>query len=208
MNHLRRRILPLLLACALLLLSACGGGDGASSVKTVEVERKTADTVLVDNGTDYAALYLPEDSFELIQEYDDMGAVYYARYGGWRSDVLYTTSVSEFQLDVGIYACDKDKTGAEEVEETARSYEERDGFIDLGSFRYGDWVYREVTFDAAAKDGTAYKSRIFVTTDDTYLVIFQMVEYKGSSSYVSFGDMKELCGQVLASLTVAPGGSK
>lgn len=195
------RLLPLLLAFV-LLLTGCGG-EGDSSVEKIDVEQHTPDTILVDTEDGhYAAIYLPSDSFSVIKEYDNMGALYYVRYGGWRSDIYYmTSSVSELQMDIAIYLCDEDMTGEELVEETAAAYESRDSYLDLGKVQYGDWVYRQISFTATATDGTDYKARIFLTTDGVYLTIFQIVEYVGSEDYISYSSMKDICGQVMASLT-------
>lgn len=196
------RLLPLLLAFA-LLLCGCGDSTGDSSIEKIDVEKHDPDTVLVDTEDgQYAAVYLPSDSFELMQEYPDMGALYYARYGGWRSDVYYMTSVSELQMDIAIYLCDEDgKTGDELVEESVASYASRENYQDLGAVQYGDWVYRGISFSATATDGTSYKARIYFTTDNTHVVLFQIVEFVGSEDYISYSDMKDVCGQIMASLT-------
>lgn len=199
-----RRLLPLLLSLALLFISACGAQGDA-------VEVHEPNKTLVDTGDGhYAALYLPEASFTLLREITGTGALCYLRYGGCPEDYHYNllgASVSELQMDIVLYLCDEEgKTGSDLIEESIEAYAGREDFADLGSVTYGGWEYRLISFSATAGDGTDYSAHLYLTTDDAYLLLFQVVEYVGSDEYITYEEMLPTCAQVFASVTFTPQG--
>lgn len=196
------RLLALLLALA-LLLSACGDEKANSSLDEIEAELNTADTVLVDEDGLTVSVYFPENCFELQSDYTEkMDALYYGRYGAWRPDVLYSSSsVSALQFDIAIYEAEGDQTGEEMMEETLAGYEGQDGYMALDSVWIGNWVYHRLNYTGTATDGTEYKAHLLITTKDQYMALFLIVEYTGSDTYITYGEMTDYWAQVLASLT-------
>lgn len=197
------RLLALLLVFA-LLLSACEDEKANSSLDEIEAEINEADVVLVDEDDLTVSVFFPENTFELRSDYTEkMGALYYGRYDAWRPDVLYSYSdISALQMDIAVYVGTNGLDGEDLREEFMAGYEDEDGYMALDPVWIGDWIYYRLNYTGTATDGTDYKAHLLCTTKDDYLIFFLIVEYTGSDTYVTYGEMTDYWAQVLASLTV------